>query len=479
MVGYVLIAIAIGLGTVILVYDAYGYGINTKTGDIVQNGLLFVDSKPGGANIYLNGKYQNADTAARLILPAATYTLKLQKDGYRDWQRTLTLTEHSIDRFVYPFLFPTKPTPKDLKNYTSSQALFTQSPDRRWLLVQTAPTSTDSLNFDMFDTGDIKLPAKSLVLPNSLLNTPWQASDTLEEVEWSNDNNHLLLRHNFNGGSEFILFDRQTPGESVNLNKLFKVNPSEVILRDKKADRVYVFNKPSGELRIGDVGDGTLEQPIISKVLAFKPSGPDLITYVTDSPTAGMVNGRIWENGKSYTLNQFSVADKYLMDAAQFQGHWYYVAGGSSSDQLNIYKDPLDGLKNPSIKKASPMIGLRIKNATKLSFSANTRFIGVENGQQFAVYDIEAKNYYNYITSAPLDGPAHWMDGHRWLVVSNGKVLAMDYDNTNQQSLVSTTLEDAGYFDRDYNRLFTAVKSASGFTVQVTEMRAGSDLPKQ
>jgi hypothetical protein len=51
MVGYILIAVAIGLGTVILVYGAYGYGINTKTGDIVQNGLLFVDSKPGGADI--------------------------------------------------------------------------------------------------------------------------------------------------------------------------------------------------------------------------------------------------------------------------------------------------------------------------------------------------------------------------------------------------------------------------------------------
>src|SRR3990167_1733050 len=90
IIGYVLMSIAIGLGTVILVYDTYGYGINTKTGDIVQNGLLFVDSKPGGADIYLNGRSQNSTTAARLILPAANYTLQIKKSGYRDWQRTFT-----------------------------------------------------------------------------------------------------------------------------------------------------------------------------------------------------------------------------------------------------------------------------------------------------------------------------------------------------------------------------------------------------
>jgi hypothetical protein len=87
MIGYCLVAIAIGLGTVVLVYSAYGYGVNTKNGDIVQNGLLFVDSKPGGANIYLNNKSVNQTTSARLILPAGDYDLALKKTGYRDWER--------------------------------------------------------------------------------------------------------------------------------------------------------------------------------------------------------------------------------------------------------------------------------------------------------------------------------------------------------------------------------------------------------
>src|SRR5579863_5593930 len=88
MIGYVLMTIAIGLAVVILVYNAYGYSINTKNGTVVQNGLLFVSSQPGGANIYLNGVYYGT-SSSRLVLPSADYNLKLSRSGYRDWQRTI------------------------------------------------------------------------------------------------------------------------------------------------------------------------------------------------------------------------------------------------------------------------------------------------------------------------------------------------------------------------------------------------------
>ena len=480
IIGYVLLSIAIGLGTVILVYNAYGYGINAKTGDVIQNGLLFVDSKPGGANIYLNGRSQNANTSARLILPAADYKLTLKKDGYRNWQRVFTLTEHSIARYVYPFLFPNKLVPKTLKTYPGSQGLVSENPSRQLLLVQTAATSLATVNFDQYDTTDLKQPVKPLSLPEGLLTSPFKTGDSLVEVEWAADNNHLLFQHVYQDGSEFIIIDRQTPVNSVNINKLFGVSPSQVALRNKKIDQVYIFNQATGDLQVGDVGKATLAPPIIKEAVAFKPYGADLVTYVTKGSTAGQAAAHIWDNGKTYSLNEFNAGSKYLIDAAQFQGHWYYVAGSDTSDRLNIYKDPLDSLKDSSLRKAVPIIALHIAGATNLSFSSNTRFIGAEAGQRFAVYDIEDQTSYNYASSTPFTGVAHWMDGHRWLSVAGGNVFVMDYDNINQQSLVPTSLPSGGFFSRDYNQLFTTVPVAGGsFSLQVTDMRAGSDLPKQ
>src|SRR5258708_1076212 len=152
MIGYGLTAVAIGLTSIILVYGAYGYGINTKTGQLIQNGLVFVDSKPSGASIYLDGRSQGATTSSRLVLPAANYELSIKKAGYRNWSRKFTLNEHSIARFVYPFLFPVKLTPQNLKVYGSEPPLMTQSADRRWLLVEAPSVDPKNVIFDMYDT---------------------------------------------------------------------------------------------------------------------------------------------------------------------------------------------------------------------------------------------------------------------------------------------------------------------------------------
>ena len=83
--GYFLVAIVITLGTIIVIYGANGYGINRKTGQIVQNGLVFVDSKPANAEVFLNNVDQHTSTSARLVLPAGNYNMSLKKAGYRDW----------------------------------------------------------------------------------------------------------------------------------------------------------------------------------------------------------------------------------------------------------------------------------------------------------------------------------------------------------------------------------------------------------
>src|SRR5947209_1217290 len=127
VIGYVLLAIVIGLATYIINAGANGYGFNVKTGQIVQNALLFADANPGSAEIWLNGQDKNTRTPARLVLPAANYTLSLKKTGYRDWTRKFTLSEQSVARYVYPFLFPVKPVVSNLKTYATNPGLITES----------------------------------------------------------------------------------------------------------------------------------------------------------------------------------------------------------------------------------------------------------------------------------------------------------------------------------------------------------------
>lgn len=480
IIGYVLVGIAILLATVILVYAAYGYSINPKTGNVVQNGLLFVGSQPSGANIYLNGTSRNSTTSARLVLAAGNYTLKLTKTGYRDWQRNIVLSEQSIDRFVYPFLFPTKPRVTPIKPYSAAPSLITETPDRHWLLVEALNSDPATVSFDEFDTTKLDQASQPITLPSDLLTSPDQPGSVLTEVAWSTDNVHLLLKHDYQGGSEFVVLDRTSPTDSFNVNKTLGINPTQVVLRNEKVDQLYVYDGSAQTLSVADTTKDVVDPAFLTHVLAFKGYGTSLLTYVTDNKMpAGQAQARIWDNGQTYALNSFPVGDHYLIDAAQYQGDWFYAAGSSSADHVNLYKNPLDSLQNSSIGKAEAFISLRVNNASKIGFSTNTRFIEVESGQQFGVYDFETDTRFQYTLQAALVGPLQWMDGHRLMGESAGKFFVMDYDGINQQLLTPTNFAEGGFFSSDYNHLLTTAPASDGSSVSLEniDMRAGADLP--
>jgi hypothetical protein len=465
-----------------LVYATYGYGINTKTGDIVQNGLLFVDSKPGGAEIYLNNKSVNQATSARLVLPAKNYDLLIKKAGYQNWERKFTLDEHTISRYVYPFLFPTKPVTQALKSYSATPSFTTQSPDRHWVLVQQPENPAKSVIFDQFDSSDYTKPLETLTLPATLLTKPDGTNGSLTEVEWSSDNNHLLLRHDYTGGNEFIIFDRTDPTKSININKLLNVAPAQVALRNKKIDSLYVYMQEGGALYSVDMNKPVLTTPLLKNVSAFKPYGNNLMSYVTQSNLpAGKAQARIWNNGHAYPLYAFNAGDKYFLDIASFSGHTYFTAGSSADNRANIYKDPLGDIQSSDLGRATPVMALRAQGASKISFSDNARFIVLEGGQNFAVYDLETNNEYQYRVDAPLASPIDWMDGHRLIGNSNGNVFVMDYDSTNQHAIVPTTTNAGAFFSRDYNQMYTLapIDGSPNIQYERIDMRAGTDLPKQ
>ena len=477
-VGYGLIAVMISIATVILVYETYGFSVDTKTGNIVENGLLFVGSQPDQADIYLNSKLQDSKTNARLVLPSGKYHLLIKKTGYRDWQRSFSLQAHTVERYVYPFLLPVELKLQTIRSYVTTPPLASQSPDHRWLLLQVPATGSKTANFELYDTTKPAQPPLALSLSSTLLSAADKVGSNLKEVEWSSDNRHLLLEHAYSGGSEFIIFDRETPSASININKTLNVNPNQVALFDKKIDQIYLHDKTKATLQIGDLKAKTVGTVLLNRVLAFKSYATNIILYVTDeSQAAGKVMARIWNNGDIYPLYEFSSGNKYLVDIARFSGDWYLVAGSDTEERINLYKNPLDNIKNPKVKKALPILALRELGAQKISFSTNTRFVAVQAGQNFAVYDMETQQSYRYNIVIPLASTMAWMDGHRLIGQSAGQAVVFDYDGTNQQILVPSLWGNGAFFNRGYKKMFVLTPSARTTVLQSIDLLAGSDLP--
>ena len=126
IIGYILIGIALILTTIILLYQAYGFGVDRK-GNVIQNGLVFVSSTPNPAEVYVNGQKRD-NTNTRLLLSSGQYTFELKRDGYRNWKRAVTVEGGSVDRFDYPFLFPSSLQTSTVKNMTNNQRLLLRAP---------------------------------------------------------------------------------------------------------------------------------------------------------------------------------------------------------------------------------------------------------------------------------------------------------------------------------------------------------------
>src|SRR5690606_33861796 len=183
-IGYALMACVLVIGSTIVFFEARGFDIDRKTGEIIQNGLVFVNAHPEPATVYVNGK-REGQTDTRLTIPTGDYTFEFSRDGYRKWQRSFHLDGSTIERLDYVFMFPEQLNTTGIRNYDGAPAFASQSPDRKWLLIQ---QPGNFLTFDVFDLGNQNNPSvTSFTLPTNLMNMA-RGGDKLELVEWSTDN---------------------------------------------------------------------------------------------------------------------------------------------------------------------------------------------------------------------------------------------------------------------------------------------------
>jgi hypothetical protein len=477
IIGYILVGVSITIATLVLVYQAYGFGLS-QNGTVIQNGLVFFSSQPNPANIYINGALNPNTTNTRLVLQSGAYNVKLTRAGYRDWQRSIIFDAGSVEHFDYPVLFPITLTTKNRQSYNSGPGLVTQSPDRRWLVVEQPSNMT---NFNLYDLKNPATPTVTpLTLPDNLL-TKATGSESWQFDEWADDNQHILLSHIYDGKSEFILVNRNNPSQSVNLNTVLGNSPSKLTLNNKKYDKYYLYSASSSSLSTASINTGNVLTPYLQNVLAYHSYGDNTMLYVTSS---GAPNGKVLLNlssgSKTITIRSLPVSPSYLVNLTEYSGDLYVAAGSTSDNRVYIYHDPFGQYTNQE-GTIVPSQVLGVTQPNYLSFSDNAQFIVIENGTSFAVYDIENAKSYSYVTRQPLDSPqihASWMDGDRIMYISNGKLVVFDYDYTNQQTLMVANGAYLPYFSSNYRYVFNinSNSSSSKFDLDQTPLLIPSDL---
>ncbi len=465
-IGYLLIAVAITIGTIILLYEAYGFGIG-QNGQIIQNGLIFLSSQPNPANIYVNGKFKT-QTNTSLKLVSGIYNFSIGLNGYRTWHRQIEIDGGTIVYFDYPLLIPNVLKTTEFKTYTSAPNLASESLNRQYLLVM-PPGSTNS--FDLYNLNNPTQQPTSFSLPSSLV-SPANSSNSWKVISWANDNQHILVTHTYDGKTEYILINTANPSSSVNLSQTFSsLSYTSLAFINKTYDQYYLYNATDQSLASVSLENPTAETKVLSNVISFNSYLNNTILYATSkNALPGKVNIDELTNGTNYHIKTFPAGSTYLLNMASYNGVIYVAAGDQSANKVYIYKDPVNQIITDPKQVPVPSQVLFVKNPNYLNFSTTAQYIMAENGNQFGVYDIENQHGYNYTTSLPLDAPqahATWMDGNRISYISNNKLVIFDYDHNYQQTLVNASPLFPSFFDPNYHYVFT-IKSSTNGSYQLT-----------
>lgn len=457
LIGHSLMIILVATGTLILVYQAYGFHFDRQTGSVIQNGLVFVDSQPQGSTIRINGQTNEKNTDAKLALPEGQYTFEVTKSGYRSWKRLINLDGGEVLRMSYPLLIPTELKSESIEKFNNDMMLATQSPDRRFVIVWEKGKINSATLFDLNKKTKDKPAIATLNFPSNLF-SPGKGLHNLKVVEWSNDNKRLLIQHQWSKGGEYIMIDREKPGESFNINDTFNVKFTSVSLKDKKFDKLYLFDSVKNRLLEADAKRRT-HTPVAENVISYKPLGEKIILMgITNSSDRNKLDIVLRDDGKDYLLRTIPASKNLKLDVREFDNDLYAVVGVEADKRVYVYKNPTKLLAGGLSTDIASIIILKTPGKIdNMSFSENSRFIMVRSGQNISTYDAEYKELFSYNARNKIDKGTHvnWIDGYRIGMYSSGKLYIFDFDGINKRTLVSAETASVPFFNKDYSEMYT------------------------
>jgi hypothetical protein len=174
--------------TALVVIYGRGYRFDFSNGgaNLSGTGLLVATSSPDGAQVFVNGHLTTA-TANTINLAPGSYQVKIVKEGYLPWQKTLVIKNEVVTK-ADALLFPSAPKLESITNLGAQTAVL--DPSRTKIAYTVASQSATKNGIYVLDTTIrpiLTLQSSSTQIANDTLNTFSKA-----KLQWSPDGSELL-----------------------------------------------------------------------------------------------------------------------------------------------------------------------------------------------------------------------------------------------------------------------------------------------
>jgi hypothetical protein len=460
---YALLTIFVVGLTIVLVYVARGYDYDPDTGEVIQNGLLLVDSQPSGATVLIDGVPESDATPSRLPLRQGSYNVAISQDGYVEWKKTVTLSGSVVEWLYYPLLIPEERT---IENVTALKNIefIGQTPGGQGFLVR--QTSPDP-RFTLLQVRDNAIiDEEQISLSTALFSKQSGSLGMMSFAGWAADARHALIQHTDEEAPEFIWFDRDKPTESRNLNKDYALPLRDARFINGDNNRLYaVVNK---DLRRLNLANNTISAPVITDVERYVLYEDRYVVYI------GLVEGQrvlaLYEPNQPESrilLQLEGDAADYRLEFSAYDEEFHLALLNVTTGNLQIWRDPQNvqnELGVPTLTGAV-VIALQIDDPSYLSFSKNGQFAVAQSGNRFISYDFEYDRRYRFTLDQEFtpSTEAVWLDGFR-LVAANtaNKLVLFEFDGENSIELMTVDPKRTVWIDPAQENLYGLSLSVGG-----------------
>lgn len=436
---YTVMTVLILIGLTIGVLYTMGYRLNTADHTIEQGGLLQIASLPSGATVTLDQRQLSGTSPQRVDARAGSHTIQMTRDGYRPWQKTVTVEPGTVHWANYARLLPIEPAERTEREFTQLAATL-PGVERDVMLALEDPLVP---TFQLLDISGDTATASTVTLPNAIVATlPEESNGTYHMTQWDAPERRVLVEYRAGVERQWLVIDTRSADSSLNVSSLLEgAEPVRSIMFDARDNRsIYVLT--GNVLRRLNTDTRALSAPIADRVDTIWQSIDGVVTYtaVRDDEgrraigyvTPGAATGRIVDQIEAGPRERVMlIVGDYLNRryAAIQHGSDIDIRGidlGSSDSDAPVRSERVATMQLPEPPR-------------ELTFSPNDRFVYMQYGATFATYDLELGKPSTTTVQGdePVRQPMGWLDNFHVYSDRGDRLRWYEFDGENAQNITA------------------------------------------
>ena len=360
------------------------------------------------------------------MLSSGEHTVKLTKDGYDSWQKTINISEGLLYRIHYPRLFLQNRTPESLLDVTGT-TLATTSPDHNSLILINNTTEWSFINLDSDEIKPEPINISQIFSSVSLAPeaTTGLFTGTIQDIKWDYDGTHALFKISNTDATEWVLLDVKNPTKSINLTREFGANFNEIQILDNSSNNLLAIR--NGNLHKIDVSGKSISAVLAENVTNFDHYNNEIVFSATTTSETPVNYIGFLKLGDDKITTLEETDSPVLVTLSRFYDDKYITV--LSDHLVSLYKKE-DFTKIKDFELTF--------QPTSIKVGHNGEFITMPLDNQIATLDMEAMSVTEWQPSGTRFG---WIDNDMVYTVADNSLTVYDFDGYNQRTIASNVSE--------------------------------------